>query len=412
MSWFQVQNTRSSVKLARVKARRFAKRLESEEKGAKKLPNNSEISSTHSKEFDLLKIIDVKQCIHPAIDVNNLQAPKIGNKSSRVLKINKASQINDITMLFAGLEFDRNLSKEAREVTDHFNDDSMMSAIHSEIIVEKAQIECDIEHLKPTAKLSQAIDEAIISNGNIELNDSTQKFEKFSELDFSSFQQSYWNDMNDNHIEISYIQQWLETVSNENLQSGMLSDVLLFHYISFLIAINESFFDEPLKSKNYQIYGNIITSDGEKLPEIVEFSLKSDFGFSVNWNEENEKKYNGPSEVGYFDAKTRDFSVKTGSTVLQLDSKSMVKTESYDTINLHYSFANTYVGAPLSEHNTISIDIKCPPFTKIVDYKMDGSELEIQITIEEDTSIELIKNNDQSVVDIRWWVLEELDKIK
>ncbi|CAG8580458.1 7475_t:CDS:2 [Ambispora gerdemannii] len=490
------------------KVHRIVRRLKSGNKFEKSpnkksfLSNNVEIdfSSKYSKEFNLLKNVDlsvgmkiassgggVEQCIHPAIDSGS-PMPKIEFKEFQVLKIKKASQINDINMLFAGLEVDRTLSKETREVTENFNlcNDSKMNAIHSEIIVEKAQCEYDINYLKPTVKLSQAIDEALESNIPIEslnrvfekyghvistkilfgdklrssvkfnddphilYDDITQKFDKFSEIDVTSLNKfvcfEHMLDMNDEPVEISRIPQWLENVSKKSLDWRVIrrvvaplykildikqqqkienlykkEDRVLMNNETLLNNISKGYqrivFDEPLKSNNFQIYGSIVTSDGEKLPEVVEFSLKSNFGFSVSWNEETVKaKYNRsfklqwiligcPSEIGYFDAKTRDISVKNGFTEVKLMPKAAENNKNYSrlwTIQID-------IGTKLSRHNcNTSIVIEYDPrlntnFFKS-DYKISGSVIEVQITIDGDRNIEFIKRDKQYLAKIRWCV--------
>ncbi|CAG8699130.1 13016_t:CDS:2, partial [Ambispora gerdemannii] len=43
-------------------------------------------------------------------------------------------------------------------------------------------------------------------------------------------------------------------------------------------------FNSKLKSSNYQIFGKVVDADGQSFTDIyVEFSLKSEYGFSVNW---------------------------------------------------------------------------------------------------------------------------------
>ncbi|CAG8605013.1 5069_t:CDS:2 [Ambispora gerdemannii] len=79
-------------------------------------------------------------------------------------------------------------------------------------------------------------------------------------------------------------------------------------------------------------------------------------------------------EIGYFDSKTRDLSVKTGFTVLQLEK--------------HSWLTKINIGAPPSKHKIISINIEYPSSTGIFfkpDYKIYGKFLEVLVTIEGDT---------------------------
>ncbi|CAG8593721.1 1565_t:CDS:10 [Ambispora gerdemannii] len=170
-------------------------------------------------------------------------------------------------------------------------------------------------------------------------------------------------------IEINKIPKWLETVSlcesewhiikrvvtplykilDINQQQKIekffsKQDYLLMTNTTTILDFNTGYqrikFNNKLKSRNYQIFGKFVNASGQTFTNIyVKFSLKSEYGFSVNWIQAGDINFLNflrilqkpyklewmligcPSEIGYFYSTARDKEIKTGSTELKIKSK-------------------------------------------------------------------------------------------
>ncbi|CAG8560749.1 7506_t:CDS:2, partial [Ambispora gerdemannii] len=440
-----------------------------------------------------------KLSIHTSIEYMTMPSTTIKLRHSKNITIQEASRIDDMNMLFQGIQFEENSFEDSRNFVDlcGISNKTQTNAVLCEIICEKATIEYDIEKLKPTAALHLAVEEALESNTPIEnLNLVFQKFgyffttkviigdklsrsvrftgkkcsgypeskyknlfgthvfDKFSEKEkiyeqwkeqIKPINSSFMLAVNGDITELSDISKWIENVSNKVSDWHIIKRVVvpiikildreqqlkieyLFTKENRVLMKNETllidtskgyyrfFFEKPLKSYNYQIFGKLVSFEGSDID--VKFSLKSESGFSVNWDKK--RKINGPtklqwmligcpSEIGYYDSKTRDISVKTGFTELKLE----LRNESKNKNGSKLWSKRIDVGISLSKHHAISIDVECASasnriifFQSLYSIIVD-SVIEIQVKTNEAEILELLKKDKEFLVNIRWCVAFE-----
>ncbi|CAG8568463.1 2073_t:CDS:10 [Ambispora gerdemannii] len=177
-------------------------------------------------------------------------------------------------------------------------------------------------------------------------------------------------------------------------------------------------FNRKLKSTNYQIFGKIVDANGQSFSNIyVKFSLKSKYGFSVNWIRAGDENFfenlislqtlslslewmliGCPSEIGYFDSITRDNEIKTGSAELKITSKKEAQKWSCQ-VNIDKS---------LSPSSDVSFNIEYPIARKTPIFKasyqiLSESFIEVIVETIKDEYVEFL-NDEEITVKIRWCV--------
>ncbi|CAG8572385.1 11987_t:CDS:2 [Ambispora leptoticha] len=177
-------------------------------------------------------------------------------------------------------------------------------------------------------------------------------------------------------------------------------------------------FNEPLKSYNYQVFGKIVSLAEADID--VQFSCKSKSGFSVNWNKKIEEEgpitfqwmlIGCPSEIGYYDSKTRNVSVKMGFTKLKLEPKNEIEAKN----ELKSWYKQIDVGITLQQQHAISIDVECAStVNRLIFFQsaysiISASVIEIRVGTNEAEILKLLKKDTEFLVNIRWCVtFEEL----
>ncbi|CAG8521823.1 14261_t:CDS:2, partial [Ambispora leptoticha] len=180
-------------------------------------------------------------------------------------------------------------------------------------------------------------------------------------------------------------------------------------------------FNDKLKSNKYQIFGNVVDANGQTFTNIyVKFSLKSDYGFSVNWIQDDMNHFETlqasyklkwmligcPSEIGYFDATTRDKEIKTGSTEMKITSMKEAVPENDDLAQQWTCRIN--VDMPLSLSSVVSLNVEYPTTQKTPIFKasenISDSIIEVKIEPIDYGNVEFL-NYEETTVIIRWCVL-------
>ncbi|CAG8669136.1 3953_t:CDS:2, partial [Ambispora gerdemannii] len=182
-------------------------------------------------------------------------------------------------------------------------------------------------------------------------------------------------------------------------------------------------YDSQLKSNNYQLFGNVVTCNGEKLENVcVKFSMKTKFGFSVIWHDfrqnyiqaDDKSTFDSaktpyklrwiligcPSEIGYSNSNTHDISadVRTEELKLTRDPES-VKIDVGQSLFLRNIVAYDIEYASLPTSLFFEVNIK--------NWQESGSiEIEIKSIKEEDEEdVILIDEDEDLTITIRWCVL-------
>ncbi|CAG8548417.1 13213_t:CDS:10 [Ambispora leptoticha] len=437
----------------------------------------------------------------------NTRAQFILNKCYKLL--NKPSLHNIkirsncfITLKEINIQHERINLSQGINIRKHQVEQAFQPAIDFDFIAsEQLAIEIDIQTLKPTRKLSLAIDEALKSNAPIEslklvledfghffpikiiLGNKLQRitqlnldenannmylaneFDEFSNFNIDKslekwkeniqqFDSSYMIEMDGDPIDISQIHEWFEKISNQYSEWHIVKRVVkplyeildinqqrdiksLFKKEERILMNNKTLISDcstgyqridfdnqlKLKSNNYQLFGIIVSCDGEKLENVyMRFSLKTVYGFSVSWHDfrANDKMtpdslqtphmlhwilIGRPSEIGYFDPMTRNISVKIGVTALKYTCNTIIQP------------VHLEVGKSLFRKNIVIFDVEYTPLpkhlffnTKIEKWNEDGS---IQIKIQEESTCSKLLDEDHIFIKVRWCVLfleNDIDK--
>ncbi|CAG8531540.1 5363_t:CDS:2 [Ambispora gerdemannii] len=399
------------------------------------------------------------------------------NTSARIRQVLQIDDINQ-KLLFEGVEIDENSIDDFKKFLVRFiiSNNTKTNAIHFEIIKERIFIEVDIRSLKPNAELNSAVQDALSSPTPIcelrlvfekyghfvpiklvmgdKLQQNIKTYEKFAEKDIvtknyegfseneitSILHSSVVYAVNGDPLDISQIPSWFEKTSNkervikrvvvpiikilDHEQQLKIEDLftkenrVLMKNKTLLMDTSKSyyrfFFDKPLKSYNYQIFGKLVSLEGSDID--VKFNLKSESGFSVNWDKKRKIKgsielewmlIGCPSEIGYYDSKTRDISVKTGFVELKLEPRNEIKNK-----NGSKSWSKRIdVGISLSQHHAISIDVEfASASNKMMFFQSSCSVIfrsvvEVRIETYEVETLELIEKDKEFFLNIRWCVV-------
>ncbi|CAG8570166.1 9268_t:CDS:2 [Ambispora gerdemannii] len=273
------------------------------------------------------------------------------------------------------------------------------------------------------------------------------------------YDSSYLWTMDGDPIEINQISNWLETIPLFELEWHIIKrivtplykilcinqrkeieklfskqDHILITNTTEILAFNTGYqrieFNSKLKSRNYQIFGKIVDANGKELPNIyVKFSLKSEYGFSVNWIRAGDKNFSinlqtlslewrligCPSEIGYFDSTTRDKEIKTGSTELKIASnKEAPILEVEDPTQQWSCRINTCIDKPdkpLSS-SSISLNLEYPTTRKAPIFKASYkilqqfySIIEVKVELIKAEYVEFLNEDEEITVTIRWCVI-------
>ncbi|CAG8586233.1 182_t:CDS:2 [Ambispora leptoticha] len=272
----------------------------------------------------------------------------------------------------------------------------------------------------------------IILKEDIKRQDGSAEFNDFSEIEkwkelVQPFDTSFMIAMDGYPIELSQIPKWLDVVSNQESEWYIVKRVVvplykildvnqqheienLFKMENFVLMSNITLlsdyssgyhrieYDSPLKSDNYQLFGSV-TCDGERLENIyVKFNMKTEYGFSVSWHDKStfDRKPHAlrwiligcPSEIGYFDPKTRNISVILGVKEIKLTETVKINVEKSNIV----TFNIEYVSIPTSSFFR----------TNIVEKQKAGSiEVKIEAIKEEEDTQEEEENADEEEEDTK-----------
>ncbi|CAG8562455.1 9313_t:CDS:2 [Ambispora leptoticha] len=324
------------------------------------------------------------------------------------------------------LEKEQNFIQESF-VNDEIFDDLKANNIYLEILNEQISITFDIQNLKPTEDLCLEIQNALKSN--IPIQNLKLVFQKFGhyihkKLILGNKLQRIVLKENTEHVyyleefnDFSKIEEWKQLVQPFD-SSYMIT--MNGHPIELSSGYQRIEYESQLKSDNYQLFGNVLTCEGKRITDVyVKFSMKTKFGFSVNWHDRRQGYIQAnddrrpymlqwiligcPCEIGYFDSNTRDIPVNVGVKEIKLTH--YTETHYTETVKID-------VGNPLLQKNIVAFDFEYALLssflffeTNILKWDISGS-IEVQIELIKEEYDKIIDERDDFTVVIRWCVLE------
>ncbi|CAG8554580.1 8328_t:CDS:2, partial [Ambispora leptoticha] len=248
---------------------------------------------------------------------------------------------------------------------------------------------------------SGCLDRSIEFDDFIEIESLLKKWEE----SIQPFDSSYMIAMDHHPVNRSQISEWLDRVSNQESEWYIVKRVVMPLYqilhenqkreiknlfieenlvlmsgmkefLDYSSGYQRIEFGSQLKSDNYQLFGSVLSNNGERIEDIyVKFSMKTENGFSVSWHDKSTFDRTPyalrwiligcPRKIGYSDPKTRDISVNLGVEE--------IKFKNFPEI------VNIDVEKSLISRNIVSFDIEYVPIptslffkTSIVEWQEAG----------------------------------------
>ncbi|CAG8604388.1 1803_t:CDS:2, partial [Ambispora leptoticha] len=280
------------------------------------------------------------------------------------------------------------------------------------------------------------------------IDETANEFLSLWKKEIYPYDSSYLLTMNGDPIKINQIQKWLEIVPVFETEWGIIKRVViplykildikqqkeiekLFSKKDHILMLEETTildfnaeyqrieFNSKLKSNKYQIFGNVVDTNDKTIASIyMKFSLKSEYGFSVNWIQVDDKNSQTsyklkwmligcPSEIGYFDSTTRDKEIKTGSTELEITFK---KKSALENVNIakHWT-CQINIDKPLSPSSFVLLNIEYPIARKTPIFKAScqrsqesNSIIDVKVEPIKDVYVEFLNEDEENTVTIRW----------